>query len=68
MGRARVRAGRQTFPKLTVCIFVLDQAGPWASKTTDREDAIPPSPGSGSRRTANQIFLFLTVVTFVTFC
>jgi len=34
------------------CIFVLDQGWLWASGTTDREDAIPPGAGSGSRRIA----------------
>jgi len=34
------------------CILAFDQGRLWASGTADREDAIPPNPGSGSRLAA----------------
>jgi hypothetical protein len=54
IGRARVPARREGVLEANGLFLVLDQGRLWASGTTDREDAIPPRAGSGSRRTATQ--------------
>jgi hypothetical protein len=46
-GRARVPARRESVLEASSVFSVLDQGRLWASATTDREDAIPPSAGSG---------------------
>jgi len=43
MGRARVPARREGVLEANGVFSVLDQGRLWASGTTDREDAIPPS-------------------------
>jgi hypothetical protein len=48
-GRASPRAAKGSRSHRCIFVFV-DQGMPWASGTTDREDAIPPKAWSGSRQ------------------